>query len=99
VGLERNEILEAIRYKCLDCSGYSYTEVDNCKIFSCPLHRFREGRNIRRVKGTSKKALLDAIRRKCLDCCFGNREEVRECPVVTCPLYPFRMGKLKLQSP
>ena len=97
--LERNRLLDAIRQKCLDCSAYSYAEIDNCKIFSCPLYRFREGRNIKKIKGASTRALLNAIRRKCLDCCGGSREEVRECPVTACPLHPFRMGKVGLEHP
>lgn len=37
--------LEAIRAKCLDCSGDSKGEVRLCTIETCPLFNFRMGKN------------------------------------------------------
>lgn len=36
--------LKAIRAKCLDCSGGSFTEVKLCVIPDCPLYPYRFGR-------------------------------------------------------
>lgn len=38
-----NELLVAIRAKCLDCSGGSRHEVHNCKLRDCPLWPYRKG--------------------------------------------------------
>lgn len=35
---------EAIRKKCLECSGYDNKEVKNCPFVKCPLWRYRRGR-------------------------------------------------------
>ncbi len=35
--------MKAIRKKCLDCSGGSFTEVANCPIDKCPLYIYRFG--------------------------------------------------------
>ena len=90
---ERILLLNAIRQKCLDCSAYSYTEVEHCEFEDCPLFQFRKSRRDNKIRGASKTALLRAIRKKCLDCCLGSPEEVRNCPVKNCPLYDFRFGK------
>ena len=90
---ERVILLDAIRQRCLDCSSYSYTEIENCEFWSCPLYPFRKSRWNNKIKGASRTALLRAIRKKCLDCCLGSTEEVRNCPVKNCPLYNFRFGK------
>jgi len=37
--------LQAIRKNCIDCSGGSYSEVQNCNIPTCPLFEFRFGKN------------------------------------------------------
>jgi len=34
---------QAIRKKCLDCSGYQPKEVRLCPIKDCPLYRYRLG--------------------------------------------------------
>jgi hypothetical protein len=36
--------LKAIRHKCLDCCGGSYTEVDNCPCTQCTLWPYRMGK-------------------------------------------------------
>ncbi|MFR7590253.1 MAG: hypothetical protein ACLUVC_02325 [Longibaculum sp.] len=35
---------KAIRYKCLDCCGFSPSEVRECTSYTCPLWRYRMGR-------------------------------------------------------
>ena len=40
----RNPV-KAIRQKCLDCSNWSYTEVENCNMTECSLYPFRFGKN------------------------------------------------------
>lgn len=34
---------QAIRKKCLECSGNSRIEVKNCTIKTCPLYKYRLG--------------------------------------------------------
>lgn len=41
----RRNPVKAIRLKCLDCSGGSSQEVDQCVIPHCALYPFRFGRN------------------------------------------------------
>lgn len=36
---------EAIRAKCLDCSGYSTKEVEECTVITCPLYEYRPYKN------------------------------------------------------
>ena len=36
--------IKAIRAKCLDCSGGSYKEVEDCLIPDCPIYLYRLGR-------------------------------------------------------
>lgn len=38
-------LLQAIRHKCLDCSGGSVTEVRLCHLTGCSLWPYRMGRN------------------------------------------------------
>jgi len=51
---------EAIRKKCLDCSGGSSKEVTLCPIFDCPLWEWRTGSHIKSniYKRRIKKALV-----------------------------------------
>ena len=42
--------LRAIRLKCVDCSGGSFNEVKLCRVFDCPLWRFRLGRRPKTVQ-------------------------------------------------
>jgi len=42
---------QAIRYKCLDCSNYQYSEVENCPILHCPLYPFRFGKDPGSTRG------------------------------------------------
>lgn len=34
---------QAIKERCLNCSGYNRKEVKNCEIKECPLYRYRLG--------------------------------------------------------
>jgi hypothetical protein len=47
--------VEAIRRKCLDCSGQQPAEVKLCEVVTCPLWPFRAGRH-----PSTRKALLEA---------------------------------------
>jgi|SRR5687767_4959332 hypothetical protein len=38
-------VLAAIRRKCLDCSGFSHSEVAECPLTRCSLWSYRFGRN------------------------------------------------------
>ena len=42
--------VKAIRAKCLDCCGYSPSEVRLCPAEECALHPFRFGKNPYRTK-------------------------------------------------
>jgi hypothetical protein len=39
--------LQAIRAKCLDCSGGDAAEVAECAVLNCPLYAFRTGLELR----------------------------------------------------
>ena len=43
---------KAIRLKCLDCCAGSYSEVRQCSVTNCPLHRYRMGREENTEKRT-----------------------------------------------
>jgi len=43
--------LKAIRLKCLDCAGGSFSEVKNCEIETCPLYYYRFGKKHKLVRG------------------------------------------------
>jgi len=38
-------VLTAIRAKCMDCSCYQRSEIENCTVTKCALYPFRFGRN------------------------------------------------------
>lgn len=44
---ERLNRAKAIRQKCLDCCGYQSAEVRLCTSYSCPLWRYRMGKEER----------------------------------------------------
>ena len=50
--------LQAIKLKCLDCSGNIPSEVRDCKFTSCGLHPLRFGKNPNRVYSEDAKAAL-----------------------------------------
>jgi len=82
---------QAIREKCLDCSGNSKKRVNSCPLKDCEIYPYRFGKHPQN-KQDSANSPLTSIREKCLDCCNGNKEEVKLCPVTTCPFYHFRLG-------
>jgi hypothetical protein len=57
--------VEAIRRKCLDCSGGQVTEVKLCETVTCALWQFRAGRHL-----YTRRGLLEAISdSRALDSC------------------------------
>lgn len=54
---------KAIKQHCLDCSGYSKSEVKNCGIKYCPLYPYRLGTNPNR-KGIGNKNGKSNLKRK-----------------------------------
>ncbi|WP_324742074.1 hypothetical protein U8326_02210 [Tsuneonella sp. CC-YZS046] len=51
--------MQAIREKCLDCTGYQPSEVARCESVICPLWPFRAGKHPYTASAL-KKAALDA---------------------------------------
>jgi hypothetical protein len=52
----RHSALQAIKRKCLDCSGASKSEVRNCAFKDCGLHPFRQGTNPNRAYSPEERA-------------------------------------------
>lgn len=75
---------QAIRARCLDCSGFNNAEVRNCTFDDCPLFPFRMGTGKQDPTKRDK-----AIRAFCLWCMNGQKKEVQLCPSEQCPLYAF----------
>ena len=50
--------IKAIRKKCLDCSGDSSKEVNQCQILDCPLYLYRMGK---RPTDSEKKELKQVL--------------------------------------
>lgn len=48
------DVLRAVRLKCLDCSGSSQKLVDSCNIRDCPLYPYRSIRAMGEQKKTPK---------------------------------------------
>jgi hypothetical protein len=62
-----NDVLVAIRAKCLDCSGKSQKIVESCVIHDCPLYPYRSVKAIGVKKTPKVKAqvsLFDFIENK-----------------------------------
>jgi len=45
MGHQPEAVLKAVRRKCLECSGGSHAEVNDCLVRQCPLFPFRLGKN------------------------------------------------------
>ena len=58
------ELLIAIHKHCLDCSGGSRKEVQNCKIKGCSLYPFRQEPARERVKPDKRQVTLFELMRK-----------------------------------
>lgn len=76
---------QAIRARCLDCSGASKKEVRDCPITECPLYPYRIGTGRQEPKAREK-----AIRSYCLECMNDQSVEVGLCPSGNCTLFPYR---------
>ena len=80
---------QAIRKRCLDCSGFSSKEVKTCIFKICPLFPYRL-----EIGKQNPQARDKAIRKYCLhECMNGQRYEVRLCPSGDCPLFKFRQTR------
>ena len=78
---------KAIRERCLNCSGWSFKDVESCSIKNCQLYPYRMGRGRQDARARYK-----AIRRYCLWCSADNRAELGNCPARDCPLWHYRKG-------
>lgn len=61
-----DEALAAIRAKCMECSGNSRHEVEQCKFKNCPLYPYRSvkaigGGNERRIEIDGQIRLFDIM--------------------------------------
>ncbi len=82
---------QAIRERCLNCSAWSPSEVDDCHFADCALYPYRTGKGKQSAKDRNR-----AIREYCLWCCNNQPKEVRLCPSGECALHQYRMGKLSI---
>ena len=80
---------KSIRELCLNCCGWTSSEVRKCKHIKCALHLYRTGNGNQNAKARGK-----AIRAYCLECSGGKHSEVKKCPVKDCPLFAFRKNGL-----
>jgi len=87
--ITKNTPLEAIRRRCIDCTGGSHKAVRECEINDCDLFFYRM------KKGRPK---LKDIRRYCISCCNGQKSKVKECPVMKCSLWIYRLGKRPIKD-
>jgi hypothetical protein len=81
---------KAIRERCLNCSGWSFKDVESCPIKNCQLYPYRMGSGQQDAQARYK-----AIRRYCLWCSGNNRAELNNCPARDCPLWYYRKGRLE----
>ena len=77
---------KAIKEKCNDCSGWSYSGVKNCSFIECNLYPYRTGEGKQKSKERNQ-----AIRNYCKSCVQGSAKEVKKCTSKTCPLYAYRL--------
>ena len=78
----------AVRERCLNCSGWSWKEVDECGMVDCELHPFRTGQGKQESKARSK-----AIRAYCARCMAT--EQSSRCVVMDCPLRCYRKSTVE----
>lgn len=50
--------LKSIKARCIDCSGASRSEANNCDLTSCDLHPFREGKSGRIISPEMRASLV-----------------------------------------
>ena len=80
---------QAIRERCLNCSGWSTAEAKHCRITKCHLHKYRMGNGSQNAQERDR-----AIRKYCLRCCCDQIHEVRLCPSRDCALFAFRLSSV-----
>ncbi len=79
----------AIRYYCLECVGFDYSEMANCTMPECPLFQYRFG-TLPEEKTPIDRA--KAIRNFCMECSCGDPEYIADCPAKLCPAQPYRLS-------
>ena len=79
---------QAIRERCLNCSVWSYAEVERCAHADCTLHPFRSGQGKQDSKTRTK-----AIRAYCAWCMAT--EQSSRCIVMDCPLFCYRKSTVQ----
>jgi len=77
----------------LNCSAWSWKEVEDCPYSECQLYPYRKGTGKQDAKLRAK-----AIRDYCLWCCGDQHAEVMKCVSKDCSLYPYRSSKLDRSS-
>jgi hypothetical protein len=76
---------QAIKAKCLDCSGYERKEAYNCHHVDCSLHPFRTG-----YEKQDPKVRDEAIKKYCLWCMYDQPGEISLCTSPECALFKYR---------
>lgn len=76
---------KAIRYKCLDCSGFEANEVTGCTHTDCSLYPYR---TINSKQDSEKR--IRAIKDYCMWCTLDQSHEITNCTSENCPLFIFR---------
>ena len=75
----------AIKFKCMDCSGFEYAEMRNCEHQDCSIWQFRTGNGqqdpVNRIK---------AIKAYCMWCMLDQQYEITNCTSINCQLFIFR---------
>jgi hypothetical protein len=84
---------KAIKFKCLDCSGFKYNDIKNCEHNDCSLYTYRTGNGKQDPVAREK-----AIKSFCMDCMVDQLGEIPQCTSVNCPLYIFR-GYTRAEKP
>jgi hypothetical protein len=79
---------KGIRERCLNCSCWSFKEVDECQFIDCSLYPFRSGKGKQVAKDRSK-----AMKEYCTWCMSGQVREVGKCVSTDCSLFNFRSGR------
>lgn len=96
---------KAIRFKCMECVGWSPKDVAECTIPDCELYNYRLGNRPTQTHVTIdcwykkegkeetriRQTPLNVIRHHCLNCFGGSFDGIRNCPDTACPVYPYRM--------
>lgn len=75
----------AIKFKCLDCSGFEFAEMRNCEHKDCSLWQFRTGKGEQDPVNRNR-----AIKSYCMWCTLDQPYEISNCPSDNCPLFIFR---------